>query len=309
MANGHIYILMALAGSMFAAPVSTSSAGVWADFGPPTPLDPAETMPVNSEPFPIVMEAPAAAPPASGPLKADFGPPTAPVESASVPAAAATPPASVAAIPAAVQTAAAAAAPTVMPPHQSAANTDAPEATAGSEPAPRFYGSVGAQLLSSKLSGDGTIYESRLTLESMAFRAGWRATPFFGVEVEGDVGVAGQSFAPFGRVDFQNRYQVDLVSYVPISRRFELLLRAGYGHLALKATDYTYQYGGYPNFNQIIRLSNSYILSAYTYNFGVGAQYFLTRYDGVRLDYTGEKADKAGATEISNYSLSYIRKF
>jgi Outer membrane protein beta-barrel domain len=200
-------------------------------------------------------------------------------------------------------------APTVVQSREVPANTDLAEDAAMADASSHFYGSVGGQLLSSKLQSDGTLYDSRLNLESVTFRAGWRATPFFGLEVEADFGVAGKSFAPVGRVDFQNRYQLDIVSFLPITQNFDVLLRAGYGHLTLKSTDYFYQYGGYPNLNQTVRTSNSYTVSSYTYNYGVGLQYFLTRHDGLRLDYTGEKADKAGATEISNYSLSYVRKF
>jgi hypothetical protein len=163
------------------------------------------------------------------------------------------------------------------------------------------YGNLGYTHSS---SGDGHT-------NSITGRAGWRFNRFLGVEGEGSVGVSGDggSFIPPGgttatQYDTKQQYQLAGygVGYLPLSPKFDLFARVGYG-----TNRYKVDVAGGPDsrFNQE------------SWNWGGGAQYLFDGANGVRAEYTRSSMQDDGAPpnapwagkDQDNWSISYVRQF
>jgi outer membrane immunogenic protein len=123
----------------------------------------------------------------------------------------------------------------------------------------KVYGSIGYTVL-----GD-----SDVTLGAAQARIGFRGE-HFGVEAEGAIGVAGDSFSGID-VDLTSEFAGYLVGYMPVSDKVELIGRVGYGTFEV---DTPFGSG-----------------DAQTTNFGVGLQYNMDDNNGFRADYTYMSGD------------------
>lgn len=121
-------------------------------------------------------------------------------------------------------------------------------------------------------------------LGSITGRVGGRYGRYLGVEGELSYGLQGDSrtFAPGAlnqtSVDMKRQLQgaVYGVGFLPLGSSFDLLARVGYG-----ASRYRVAPAGL----------GSYDANEHGVRYGVGAQYFLTSNNGVRLDWTREHMD------------------
>ena len=87
------------------------------------------------------------------------------------------------------------------------------------------------------------------------------------------------------------------VVFYPVAPNIDLLARAGYGASDFHSNASTA--AGHDGFGVV----NSF-------NYGVGAQYFLTANDGIRGDYTRRQYVHTGAPyDADTWGVSYVRKF
>jgi hypothetical protein len=150
---------------------------------------------------------------------------------------------------------------------------------------PRGYGSLGY----THLEGDAA------TTGAVTGRLGVNLPRYLAVETEASVGVKDDDFTVAG-VDGTTKHEWDAAGYVvgkyPVSDKLELFARGGYGHTELK---------------QEIAGANADV-GADSWNYGVGANYYVDGVNGLRADWTRrDYRDDAG--EADAYSVSYIRRF
>ncbi len=138
-------------------------------------------------------------------------------------------------------------------------------------------------------------------LGAITGRFGARYKRYFGAEAEGSVGIVNQKISGVVQgvnvtgvsLDLNSQFAGYLVGYLPVGERAELLARAGYGRAELSAS---YQ-------------GHTVSESGDTWNVGVGGQYRLDRYNGVRVDYTRYTATQSAGTNIDTVTASYVRRF
>lgn len=158
-------------------------------------------------------------------------------------------------------------------------------AFAQSNPEPRGYGSAGYTHLDGDAASTGAV----------TGRLGVNLNRYLAVETEASVGVKDDDFTVAG-VDGSIKHEWDAAGYVvgkyPVSDKLELFARGGYGHTELK---------------QEIAGGNTDV-GGDSWNYGVGANYYLDGVNGVRADWTRRDfRDNAG--EADAYSVSYVRRF
>ncbi|HUO23858.1 MAG TPA: outer membrane beta-barrel protein [Caulobacteraceae bacterium] len=153
---------------------------------------------------------------------------------------------------------------------------------------PSYYGSLGDSYLSTNHDGG---------VDEITGRVGAR---FGNWGLEGEIG-GGLSEGKVSNAS-GNSYTTQpiagagyVVGFLPVAPNLDLLARAGYGE---------------SNFHQTVNgVSSSG--DTHSANFGVGAQYWLTGNDAVRIDYT--RRDYLGGSQspigADAYALSFVRKF
>ncbi len=114
---------------------------------------------------------------------------------------------------------------------------------------------------------------------------------YFGLEVEGSGGIAGDTSAQGYKTRLDHQYAGYMVGYLPVTRNFDLFARVGYG-------DSKVRYSGV----------NGYAVNTESFNYGAGGQYFLTPHDGVRAEYTRQDSQDIGPS-ADTVSVSYVHRF
>ncbi|HEX7758664.1 MAG TPA: porin family protein [Caulobacteraceae bacterium] len=133
-----------------------------------------------------------------------------------------------------------------------------------------------------------------ITLGAIQARLGLRAGKYLGVEGEVAVGVKNADVTVGGgtaTVKLSNQEAIYGVGFWPISPKFDVFARVGYGHTNVSASS-----GG-----------GSASGTSDSVNYGAGGQYFFTSNDGVRADYTRHHYNGGGGADV--WSIAYVRKF
>ncbi len=126
-------------------------------------------------------------------------------------------------------------------------------------------------------------------------RMGLRFGRHIGVEGELAQGVKGDEMTVGGvRTDIKAQPSAAAygVAYLPVGERADVFARVGYGTSRFRTTA-----GPVSNSDTDPNV-----------NYGVGAQYFVTDKDGVRVDYT-RKTFSSSREDIDSYGVSYVRRF
>ncbi|MGV3577744.1 porin family protein [Brevundimonas sp.] len=150
---------------------------------------------------------------------------------------------------------------------------------------PQWYGTGGYTHLDAEGSDLGAI----------TGRVGARLSPNFAVEGEGSVGVRDDDFTVAGtnvKVEHQYDAAVYGVGVLPVSPNFELFGRLGYGTTKIKASG----------------AGVSAEADGESFNYGLGANYFLDAQNGIRADWTRRDFRDDGG-EADTYGVSYVRRF
>jgi hypothetical protein len=160
-------------------------------------------------------------------------------------------------------------------------------ALAQTAPGTGAYGTLGYGHVDANDAGLGTIQG----------RLGYKFTPNLGVEAEGAFGVDTDR-ATVGGVGYDAKVKRSVAAYgvgtIPLSDKFELFGRVGYGNTKLKA--------GLPG------TAFSGDADGDSWNYGVGAQYFFDGRNGVRADWTRHDfRHEQGKADV--YGVSYVRRF
>jgi hypothetical protein len=123
-------------------------------------------------------------------------------------------------------------------------------------------------------------------------RIGWRPNKWIGVEGDLFFGVKEDKIYknPDIGVKVDSAAFIYGVSFIPVTDKFELIARAGYGHLAAKISGV----GGSEDTND----------SAISY--GAGAQYKWDKANGVRLDVTHYVIEQVPTNALT---VAYVRTF
>jgi outer membrane immunogenic protein len=156
-------------------------------------------------------------------------------------------------------------------------------------PKPDIYGSLGYQ----KRDDSG--------IDAIQLRLGGRFGPNFGIEGEYAKGVEPDTLnlptVPPGQFKSQLRGELAAygVGYLPINPNFDLFARVGYGRSWTKRT-----FALPPNLAVVKDDVGSF-------NYGVGAQYFLDGKNGLRVDYT--RQDRKRERTDDTYAIAYTRRF
>jgi hypothetical protein len=132
-------------------------------------------------------------------------------------------------------------------------------------------------------------------LNALGGRIGARIGSYFGVEGEASFGVGGHDYTSAGlagRTKMAHQVAGYAVGYLPVTPRFDLLARIGYGNT---------------HFNTNVGASSATI-SQDSVNYGVGGEYFFTGVDGIRADYTRNDYRHDGG-HANVWGLSYVRRF
>ncbi len=140
-------------------------------------------------------------------------------------------------------------------------------------------------------------------------RGGLKFSRYWGVEGEIGGGVFGNHFATGpginSRVNLSEGIQAAGygVGYLPLMNgKLDLLARVGYGETPLMTRSDVGSTSA--NANNTINVAS--------WNYGAGAQYFLTAKDGLRFDYTRRDIQAKGFDnphDMDTYSIAYVRKF
>ncbi|WP_339915344.1 porin family protein [uncultured Brevundimonas sp.] len=158
-------------------------------------------------------------------------------------------------------------------------------AMAQSVSSPSYYGTLGY----SQLDGDSA------DVGAVTGRFGAKLTPYLGAEAEASFGV-GHDNVSIGGLDGKVKETYDVAAYgvatLPVNPNFDLFARVGYGTTELKTSV----------------AGSSVTDSADSWNYGVGANYYLDGQNGVRGDWTRRDFTNGGG-EADVYSLSYVRRF
>lgn len=127
-------------------------------------------------------------------------------------------------------------------------------------------------------------------------RLGMRYKRFVGVEAEGTFGVDADHstrYGPATKTELDRAVAAYAVGWAPLTPKLDLFARVGVGNSRTEIK------GLAP---QDVKFSRDSI------NYGVGAQYFVTNNDGVRLDLT-RHSFTGGPGRADTYALSYVRRF
>jgi hypothetical protein len=130
-------------------------------------------------------------------------------------------------------------------------------------------------------------------------RLGLKISPYFGVEAEVGTGVNDAHFNDLSgnriRLSEEPSATGFAVVYYPITPKFDLLARVGYGDTDLK---YVNPAG-----------TNHYVGST-DVAFGAGAEYFLDGKNGIRIDYTRRDYQASGApNDMDTWAVGYVHRF
>jgi hypothetical protein len=158
-------------------------------------------------------------------------------------------------------------------------------APAMAQDASNVYGSVGY----SQVEADG------VDLGAVTGRLGYKINPNFAVEGEASFGVADDDVrlgAVTAKVEHEYDAAVYAVGILPINPNFELFGRLGYGTTEIEAS----------------AAGVSASDSGESWNYGVGANYFIDDRNGIRADWTRRDFRNDGG-EADVWSLGYVRKF
>lgn len=150
---------------------------------------------------------------------------------------------------------------------------------------PQFYGTAGYTAFDTD-NGD---------LGAVTGRIGARLAPNFAVEGEGSFGVRDDDFSIAGvngKVEHEYDAAVYGVGILPVSPSFELFGRLGYGTTKIKAE------AG----------AASVEADGESFNYGLGANYFIDAQNGIRADWT-RRDFREDAGEADTYAVSYVRRF
>jgi hypothetical protein len=136
-------------------------------------------------------------------------------------------------------------------------------------------------------------------LGELTGRLGLKLSPYFGVEAEVGTGVDDAHFntASGARIRLSEQPSATgfAVVYYPITPKFELLARVGYGDTDLK---YVNPAG-----------ANTFVAST-DVAFGAGAQYFLDGKNGIRIDYTRrDYQDSNAPRDMDTWAVGYVHRF
>lgn len=148
-----------------------------------------------------------------------------------------------------------------------------------------FYGTLGYAGTSN----------SDVNLGAIQGRLGARFGSYVGLEGELAGGVKSDTVDVAGTpvdVKLQHQEAAYAVGYLPVTPRFDLFARAGYGHSQIKASAAGVSGTGGED----------------SWNYGAGGQYFFTDKDGVRADYTRHDFNHNGG-DADVWSVAYVRKF
>jgi outer membrane immunogenic protein len=149
-----------------------------------------------------------------------------------------------------------------------------------------FYANAGAAVYQADFGGGKT------SLGALGGRVGVRFGKYVGGEGELAFGVNSQNIGG-ANVKISSAYAGYLVGYLPAGDNFDLFARVGYGHQNTRVT------AG----NVSVGVGNN------TYNLGVGGQYFFTKNDGVRGEFTRFQHATSSDGDVNVYSIAYVRKF
>lgn len=149
------------------------------------------------------------------------------------------------------------------------------------------YGTLGGQYIS---IGDGDFI-------NVAARLGYNFGEYFGAEVEGSLGIDGESGSDgefSASVDIETSFSGYLVARYPVADQFEIFGRVGYHTTSVEFSEEG------PGFDDSDTESFDGIA------FGGGAQYNFNQKNGIRLGYTNLDAD-GGSADV--FDIAYVRKF
>lgn len=148
---------------------------------------------------------------------------------------------------------------------------------------PNWYGSLGYSHLGAN--------DADVDLGAITGRIGTKLTPYFGIEGEGSIGVRDDSVGPVD-VELEHDLAAYAVGFLPVTPNLELIGRVGYGTTSVEAS------------------SGAFAVAedGESINYGVGAQYNLDTYNGIRADWTRRDfRDDGGEADV--WSLNYVRRF
>jgi len=139
----------------------------------------------------------------------------------------------------------------------------------------------------------GTNYGSGVDAHvgSITGRLDARFGKYFGLEAEAAGGVTGDHDTAGFNTRLDHQYAGYVVGYLPVMRNADLFARVGYGSS-------TVRYEGTGGFTENVE----------SLNYGAGGQYFFTRHDGLRAEYTRQEANGFGPN-ADTMSVSYVHKF
>jgi hypothetical protein len=152
---------------------------------------------------------------------------------------------------------------------------------------PSWYGTLGYSDTSTDNGAD---------LSGITGRIGARLNPYFGAEGEVTAGIGADRFdAAHGGLGahLNDQYAGYAVGYLPVQPNLDLLARAGFGHSDFHVNG--------PGFGADT--------GADSWNFGAGAQYFLTPKNGLRAEYTREDYQCSHCSGADVWSVAFVRKF
>jgi outer membrane immunogenic protein len=155
--------------------------------------------------------------------------------------------------------------------------------------APQGYGELGYTGL----------YPNNHDLGEITGRLGLKMLPYLGVEGEFSTGVSNSRITtPAGgqaTLSEQPSIAGFVVGYYPITPKFDLLARVGYGETALRTVGPT----------DITHDNTSPDLA-----YGAGAQYFLDGKNGIRVDYTRRDfSEPTAPKDMDTWTVGYVRRF
>jgi outer membrane immunogenic protein len=143
--------------------------------------------------------------------------------------------------------------------------------------------------------GVGHVDAGSQNFTTLGGRLGARFGNYLGLEAEGSFGVDGDK-GSIGGVPYESKLKHALgayaVGYFPVTPQFDLFARVGYGNTKIKTST----------------PSAAITADGDSWNYGGGAQYFLTAKDGVRADYT-RQSFRHGPGHANVWGLSYVRRF